>query len=198
MGKLIFFKFYTQLTKEDIILATFPKSGTTWFRFILGNIISYIELNSKLIDYEIINGDLRCSYDSREVASINYNCIPRVFATHKLYSSWKFNKFKSIYILRNPGDVMISFYHYNNSLKKPYIEIDSLKEFIRNDKVGIKTWCKHVNSWLNNTNVILTYEEMKKDTFIAIQTTLSKLGISVSNKIINYAIEKSDFQSINL
>ena len=190
-------KFHNKLTAEDIILATYPKSGTTWFRFILANIISYNDFNSDyMIDYEALNGPFRCSSDSKDISKINYKSIPRFFATHRSYSKWRFKKYKSIYILRNPGDVMISFYHYNNSLKDPYIKCSSLKEFIRNEKVGIGKWCYHVDSWLQRANVILTYEGMKSNAFIEIKDIFDKLNIIVSDKAIKYAIEKSDFKSI--
>ena len=190
-------KFHNKLVTEDIILATHPKSGTTWFRFILANIISYIDFNSDyIIDYEALNGPFRCSYDSKDISKINYKSIPRFFATHRSYSNWRFNKYKSIYILRNPGDVMISFYHYNNSLKNPYIKCNSLQEFIRDEKVGIKQWCHHVDTWIQKSNVILTYEAMKNNTFLEIKNVFKKLNIMVSDDAIQYAIEKSDFKLI--
>tara|TARA_Y100001968_G_scaffold67882_1_gene58870 strand:+ start:9570 stop:10367 length:798 start_codon:yes stop_codon:yes gene_type:complete len=190
-------KFHNKLKKEDIMLATYPKSGTTWFRFILANIISYIDFDSKYsIDYETLNGSFRCSYDSKDISEINYESIPRFFATHRPYSALRFNRYKSVYILRNPGDVMISFYHYNKSLKNPYTKCASLKEFIRDEKVGIKKWCFHVNSWVNKANVILTYEGMKKNAFSEIKTMFDTLGIIINDNAINYSIEKSDFKLI--
>ena len=190
-------KFHNKLKSDDIILSTYPKSGTTWFRFIIANIISYNDFNSDyIIDYEALNGPFRCSYDSKDISTITQKSIPRIFATHKSFSRWRFNKLKSIYILRNPGDVMISFFHYNNSLKDPYINSKSLKEFIRNDKVGIKQWCYHVDSWIQKANVILTYEAMKSNANIEIKKMFEILNIEVTDKAINYAIEKSDFNLI--
>lgn len=45
------------LLPTDIIFGTFPKSGTTWVRFIFANIISLAELDGREVDYDFLNGE---------------------------------------------------------------------------------------------------------------------------------------------
>jgi estrone sulfotransferase len=185
------------LVKGDILLATFPKSGTTWFRFIWANIISIKELGGKDIDYHMLNGDLKGSFDSNIRPKIDFKTIPVIMATHKPFKKSLFAKYKSIYLFRNPGDTMVSYFEYRKNLKGKHTFLDDFSSFIRSEEYGIIAWCKHINSWKTNATIMITYEEMKKDALNVFKEIFSILEInSVSESVIKQAIEKSSFNTI--
>ncbi len=185
------------LSDNDIILATFPKSGTTWIRFILANIISIEELGGITIDYHILNNKLRASFEDNNFPIINYSCLPIIWNTHRPYKSTMFGNNLSIYLYRNVGDVMVSYFKHRKGLKGFREYRGNFKEFIKDKNYGIEAWCNHIISWLPNANVLITYEELKNNPFISIKRTLLKLNIqNIRDETIIKSIERSQFDKI--
>ena len=184
------------LDKTDIILATYPKSGTTWLRFIFANLISIKELNGEIVDYNILNTKFKASFDALTFNMPSFKSMPRIISTHQIYKRRYFGNNRSILLYRNPADTMVSYYEYRKSLKNNYYKFD-FKHFIRDKKYGLEAWCRHFNSWKDNPSTILSYEDLKSNTFICIKRVLNKFGLCAFNdNEINEAIKRSDFKNI--
>lgn len=185
------------LRPSDVILGSFPKSGVTWFRFIMANLISISELGGRVVDYHLLNGELRAAYDSHDVPTIEFAVIPRIFATHRKYSDRRFGRYRKIYLYRNPADTMVSYYEFRKAWTGTNKYLKEFKYFIRDDRFGLTTWCQHVQNWRQNSDVVLTYEDLKENTFSTVKRALEKLNIcSISDNNLREAISRSSFRSV--
>lgn len=185
------------LKDSDIIFASFPKSGNTWLRFIWSNIISQMEMDGKEVDFHLINkGLLDAEYDTHSYGEFEYECLPRLVKTHREYDQ-RFKDFKKIYLYRHPGDVMVSYYEYNKAQKNSNFLEKGISDFIRDSKFGVPAWQNHVENWLEQADVVIKYEEMKKDAFEVMKKIIDTFDITnIDENIINKAIQKSSFTNM--
>jgi len=185
------------LRDTDIILASFPRSGNTWTRFIWANIISILEMDGREIDYTLLDSIFDAEYDSNSYGNFQYNTLPRLVKTHKEYKKRIYGRNRTLYIYRHPGDVMVSYYEYLSSLRREPIKCMSLPDFIRTKKYGIQAWCKHILSWFNNATATLSYESMMSNPEESFENVLKKLGITnIPIEVISEAIRRSDFNNV--
>lgn len=181
---------------DDVIIVSYPKSGSTWVRFTLANLLSQFLERHEEVDF------LRAQLLVPEVSShasgngVNFEALPRprIMRSHALYNS-RFPKV--VYLLRDPRDVLVSYYYH---FKKFYEFDGTLLDFLRSDLRKIQ-WDEHVNSWifqspsLANTCVI-RYEHMLRDTFLEFQKIVHFSGLTCMPEDIRSAIEKSSFQRL--
>jgi len=193
--KLVYPRF--GLRDSDVLLASYPKSGNTWVRFIWANMISLMEMDGRKIDFKIINTEMVAEYDSHSYGSLELETLPRFVKTHKRYIPAAFGSNRCVYIVRHPGDVLVSYFEYRKAQKSIRETASDLGEFIRNEEHGMSAWCNHVSDWVPNSDAILRYEDLKFDTVVAIERTLRKIGIdSVPGKVVDEAVERSSFDSM--
>jgi hypothetical protein len=180
---------------DDVYLVSFPRSGNTWLSFMLANvIIGHCNLE-KEVNFFNIHDFIPDIYVSRYIPkNLEFKPFPRIIKSHE-----KFNPYykKVIWLVRNPRDVMISYWHYYKELHNKQI---SLTDFIRDKKYGISAWVKHTESYLNaplGIRILLVkYEDLKRDSKREISKILRHLGILVSEDTIDRAIEKSSFEEM--
>ncbi len=184
------------LKDSDIILATFPKSGTTWFRFIYGNLISILELDGRFVDYQLLNNELNCSFDTHIYPAIKYAKLPRLVATHQTYDERKFGKNRAIYLSRNPLDTLVSNWEYKKGFKYFHDEL-TFKSLIRDEQYGIRAWINHYLKWTAKADIVITYENLKKNEMKEVMKIINLFSIDVPDKnTIQLAIERSRFDTI--
>jgi hypothetical protein len=177
---------------DDTFLVSFPRSGNTWARFLVCNLmnpddpVNFAQLESRIPEiYFVTDRKLRAFPR------------PRVIKSHECFDPrYK----KVIYIVRDPRDVLISYYEYQ--LKRRVISEDrSLEEFVPRfmeseiePKIG--SWRDHVVSWMATRGgqenfLLLRYEEMLANTHKETTKIASFLGLDSNPERIARAVALS-------
>ncbi len=173
---------------DNIYLVSFPKSGNTWVRFILGNIYNHIEEKVEEVNFHSIHSLI----PEKNQGALNFRNLPQIFKTHDSYDN---NNEKVILLLRNPFDTLYSYYKFLN--KESGISI-SLTNTIHSEQYGINPIIDHTNSYTKNCDevLIVTYEDMKSIPVKTVYRICNFLKIKVGAETVSDAIEKSSFQSM--
>ncbi|XP_054813405.1 cytosolic sulfotransferase 15-like [Prosopis cineraria] len=173
-----------QAKDSDIILASLPKSGTTWLKA-----LTFAVVNRKRFSPSQNNHPLLFSNPHELVPFFEYNHYkndqiphlsilpePRLFSTHVPFHSLPDtitkSKCKIIYICRNPFDNFISYWLFVNKLVPPSIPKLSCEEALERYSNGIywsgPFWTNSLGYWREskerpNKILFLRYEDLKSD-----------------------------------
>lgn len=192
-GFILYMLGFIGMRSEDVILASFPRSGNTWTRFLLCNLISLIEWEGKTVDLQILNKTMPELGINSLLNSWPHFTIPRVIKTHKPHLPL-FKKNRAIGVVRDPRDVMVSFYHYKKDRKGEYS--GTFADFIRNRSFGLESWFRHYKSWQNHWTIMIRYGDLRGDTFREFSRILTVLGTNHSENVIRAAIDRSDIRNV--
>ncbi|KAK6914290.1 Sulfotransferase domain [Dillenia turbinata] len=188
-----------QAKDTEIILVTFPKSGTTWLKALVYSIV-----NRKIFSFD--NTPLNTSNVHELVPFLELNLYlnglnpdlsgipsPRVFTTHVPYPSLpesiKSTTCRIVYLCRNPFDNFISLWHFLMRTRPKDLEPLSLEYCF--DKFCTGTcgygpfWDHFLGFWnesLKNPNKVLflMYEDMKMDNKLQMKRLADFLGYPFS------------------
>jgi Sulfotransferase domain len=183
---------YLTVFPDDIFLVSYPRSGNTWTRFLIGNLVHQDEpITFKNVESRIPEIYLSPDRVLRRLPR------PRVLKSHECFDP-RYKKI--IYVVRDPRDVAISYYHY--AIKIRWIEPNyPIEEFVPRyiaAEFDIRakwaaSWSDHVMSWMcmrNESNgfLLLRYEDMIENAehelsrvacFLNIQPTAERLARTV-------------------
>lgn len=149
---------------DDVVITSYPRSGNTWTRFLIGNLIyqddptTFANIESRVPEI-YFNPD----HVMRRLPR------PRILKSHEVFQP---HYRQVIYIVRDPRDVAVSFYHHNlkaGNVPDGYAMEDFIPRFIAAEfDTRWGSWWDHVTSWLalreNDPGfLLLRYEDMKKD-----------------------------------
>lgn len=186
------------LNKNEFYIVSFPKSGNTWIRIILTNILN--PQNKEGVFLKEIQSFIPDFHDKNQIKSYFKNNIYfddldfKFIKTHNRYSKF-FRKKNIIYIVRDGRDVYNSYYHYLNARSNKNL---TLKNIIQTpDEFGY--WSDHVKNWIDGEKgkfFIIRYEDLLNDPEKYISQLLQFIGLNISNKELSLAIEKSSFDRL--
>jgi estrone sulfotransferase len=176
---------------DDIFLVSYPKSGNTWLRFLIGNALTNNQCNFNNIGSiipDIYQNWEECDQISR----------PRIMKSHRPYTS---KMKKVIYLVRDGRDVAVSYYFHLLKKKKLKRNI-AFDEYLHNFNRGLVnvrlgSWNAHVLRWLHKTSgdqLVIKFEDLKKDTVTEFKKILNFIGLQKNEDEISSAITASDFK----
>lgn len=173
------------LKSNDVFLVSFPRSGNTWVRTIVANILYPQEWITSLQDLDYLVPDLH-----RELPEHEDYSFPRVVKTHRSYPCRHQRNDKSlyskvIYIVRHPINVIRSLYHYR-LYKNPNISLDQVVlEVVASNNQWGGSWQEHILSWKAKEDDIdilfVRYEDLENQSLKSIIEISEFLGYEISN-----------------
>ncbi len=159
-GRLLF-----EPRPDDIYVATYPRSGTTWMQFMLH------QLARPGVEFEHINAVCPWFERSLAIGSLTPEALaelasPRIFKTH-LPRQWLPARGRFVVIVRDPADVAASYYE----LHCAYLGFEgSLDEFLARfvaGRVQYGSWWTHVDGWQRHAADaqvhVVRYEALRAD-----------------------------------
>ena len=183
---------------DDTFIVSYPKSGNTWTRFLIGNLVYY----PSGVDFSNINrlvpdpGDLSKRYLKRLPR-------PRILKSHQPFDP----RYKRVIcIVRDPRDVVLSEYHFD--VKRTAIEEGfPMERFVARFVAGdvnheAGSWGENVGSWLaarqnskrfqSGENFLLVrYEDMVVDPKRELCRVAAFLGIHPTQERLAAVVERS-------
>ena len=166
-----------ELNECSTLILSFPRSGRTWMRFVLGHYIEkYYDVPfTKFLERHRGNGVPRISmrHDFMSTTGhIPWNDYFKIQKNKKFIFTDKLEDKKIVYLFRNPLDVLFSYWPYLQSI--PYDnfkckEYKDIIEFAKDPEWGLQIIINFMNEMIEHYNVyagskfIITYEDMKKN-----------------------------------
>ncbi len=195
---------------RDIVVTSHPKSGTTWMQ----NIVSLLmnDGNPEKVQGQPLylrvpwlegkeDPECDCGYKLLETRS-----SPRLMKTH-VYASLvppaMLQKAKIVYIVRNPKDVAVSYFHMHRAYQfLPYVPWDEfLTELFLPGKLLYGPWHQHALYWWemskSNSNILfLHYEALVKELKANVEKLADFLGKKLTADAIEKVVAESSFTSM--
>jgi Sulfotransferase domain len=180
------------LRRDDAFVVSYPRSGTTWMRFLL-----YEALTGRSSDFETLYKAIPYIGRQRGAPAL-VGDGGRLIFSHETHS---IGNRRTVYIVRDPRSVVLSHYRFH----KRRGEFDgTFDEFFRRFLDGrtnpFGAWDAHVNFWLEseagrNGNVhTIKFEELRRDTAGVLQGVIEFFGGSPDPDRISQAVTNNDLE----
>jgi hypothetical protein len=178
-----------QIDPNDIVIAGYPKSGNTWMQHIVTGLL--LGMNSSYLNDRIA---------AELVPDVQYKKFYKRFFNQMVFKSHlnpKPEYRKVIHLVRNPVNVIVSYFHYNKNLG---LDI-TLEDMVLRGEGIENTWHNHTKLWLENKFdaqiLVVKYEDLHNDLIKECNRICAFLGINRSNEDILNAIKGVDFKSMS-
>jgi hypothetical protein len=186
------------LKPQDAFLASFPRSGSTWLRFMLYEVLSGEDAGFRKIEDRL--PEIHRHRGSQPI-------LPgggRLIKTHENYRN---DYRRAVLLVRDVRDVFLSNYAGYAALGLAPIvskgDIDSfLLSFLEGRALHTGSWQQHTQSWLespiakNGNLMVIRYEDLRKNPEEGVGQLLEYVGIKADPQVIRRAIENNTLQQM--
>ncbi|XP_069499293.1 amine sulfotransferase-like [Ambystoma mexicanum] len=189
---------------DDVFLITYPKSGTIFIQQVVSLILNEGHRHRK---ENIVNIDrapwIEYNIKKRDLKNIP---SPRLFSSHLPYHlvprGLRNKRGKVIYIVRNPKDVMVSFYYFEfickSLIPSPNFE-HFMEKFLKGEVFGgcwfdnVTGWCAHKE---NFNCLLIQFEDMVKDLRSVVLKICQFLGKDLDDQEVDLVVEQATFKNM--
>lgn len=182
--------------RDDTFVVSYPRSGNTWTRFLIANLMFPCE-NVTFNNIERLIPDT----SSQSNRALKRTPRPRIIKTHQ-YFDHRYRRM--IYIVRDPRDVALSYYDFHRKYRQiadNYPLETWVEDFVAGKLISSDwgSWGENVASWLytrgqNPDFLLLRYEDMIEQTPRELARIARHLRIEVTPEQLSTVIERSSAQ----
>ncbi|MCA9009885.1 MAG: sulfotransferase domain-containing protein [Planctomycetaceae bacterium] len=174
------------LRPTDYFLASYPKSGNTWVKFVLATLLA----DGPVDAWGNRNQFVPMVGHHSSAASMRSG--ERLLKTHE---GFRPVYRKSVYLVRDPRDVCVSyFYHERRKLgvRDPFSHF--LNRFLHGSVDGYGTWETHTKSWIQAAAsgqygvLVVRYEDLLDDSQGGFRRICEFLKMDVSDERLSFAL----------
>jgi hypothetical protein len=176
---------------DDVFIVSYPRSGNTWMRFLLANLLAPQET----ITFRNIENFVPDLHKSAAVLD-DWPGRRYIKSHHPCYDRYP----RFIYLFRDGRDAVVSYYHYVTE-KKAFI--GGFDEFLFSPRAAkFGSWREHVSGALDfaasypGRVLVLQYERMLERTREFAAKAASFAGIDCDESSLAAAIAKSSFDQL--
>lgn len=180
---------------DDTMIVSYPRSGNTWTRFLIANLM-HPEEEVSFLNIERLIPDT----SSQSSRALKRTPRPRFIKTHE-YFDHRYPKV--IYIVRDPRDVAVSYYHFLRKVRQfeddRSVE-DFIQDFIRGHGRLIDeawgSWGENVSSWVYTRGeseqfLLCRYEDLLDNTVGELSRIAVFMGLHSTPQLLQQAVERS-------
>ena len=175
---------------DDTFITSYPRSGNTWTRFLVANLM-HPERPVTFANIETIIPDAT-ALSSRALKRVPR---PRLIKTHEYFEP---RYRRVIYLVRDPRDVALSLYNF----RRKYRSLDDscpIEQYVAERFVPGDldvSWGEHVGSWLGTRMnrpgfLLVRYEDLLQDAPRELSRVGDFLGVAAGTEALSQAIERS-------
>jgi hypothetical protein len=177
---------------DDIYLVSYPKSGNTWTRFLLANLV-YPEKNP---DFSNINA-LLPDIEEMSKRDLERAQRPRILKSHQYFDP---RYPKVIYVVRDPRDVVLSEYHFDikrRAIPDDFPRQEFVSRFVRGEVNHANgTWAENVATWFYTRRgdprfLLVRYEDLQTQAIVEMGKIARFVGISADQERLAFAVKQS-------
>jgi prepilin signal peptidase PulO-like enzyme (type II secretory pathway) len=185
------------------LLASYPKCGRTWYRYILASYLNSLGQKSRVdltsmfglvpnLDLDRVRGIP--AFYHREADTM----LPLIAATHLTPGQLSAGECPVLFVVRNPHDVVVSSYFHERSHKQSFT--GDIGEFVRDDRQGLPSFVRYLNSWgasmHRHPHCVIAYERLSAATVEETIKTLEFLNLPVDRELVEVAVEAASFGNL--
>jgi hypothetical protein len=178
---------------DDTFLVSYPRSGNTWSRFLIANLV-HPEETVTFANLERLIPDT----SSQSNRALKRTPRPRIIKTHQYFDP---RYRKTVYIVRDPRDVVLSYYDFQRKYRQigdTYPLEGYVEDFVEGRLIsrGWGTWGENVASWIYTRGqspdfLLLRYEDMLEDPARELLRVAHLLDVDATPEGLRRAIEQS-------
>src|SRR5262252_4706589 len=176
---------------DDVFLVSFPKSGNTWTRFLIANLMH----PERPVGFKNLHHLVADPYATKK-RDFDRMERPRIIKSHECFEP---RYPKVIYIVRDPRDVVVSQYYYHrkcNKIEDGYPMESFVARFVAGETCPHGSWGENVGTWMTARHnhprfLMLRYEDMVADPHSELARVALFLGIGPDADRIAQAVERS-------
>ncbi|XP_019377791.1 PREDICTED: sulfotransferase family cytosolic 1B member 1-like isoform X2 [Gavialis gangeticus] len=196
-----------QSRPEDIVIATYPRSGTTWMSEIVDMILNdgdhekcrQAVITNRVPMLEFAHPGKRPAGTEQLAKMPSPRKVKTHLPVHLLPKSFWENGCKVIYVARNAKDVAVSFYHFDlmNKLEPNPGTWEEYFEKYMAGRVAYGSWYDHVKGWWKKRQdhpiLYVFYEDMKEDPKREIRKVMQFLGKNLTEEVLDRIVYHTSF-----
>lgn len=198
----VFYKLYILLSSEtfspntdDIYLVSYPRSGNTWMRVIMSELL-YGESGESIKDLQHYVPDIHVKTRASDVIDADRHIVKSHYTYRRSYGN-------VVYIVRDPRDVVLSHYRYQEKLKYHHGRFDQFLLDWVNGRIWPCSWLEHVNSWTgrgiqDRDLLIIRYENLLSDAVGQICKIIEFFRFDVNQEAVERAVAAASVEKMRL
>ncbi|WP_245525536.1 sulfotransferase domain-containing protein [Mesorhizobium sp. M00.F.Ca.ET.216.01.1.1] len=190
--------------RSDAVLVSYPKSGRTWFRFILSTYFARafglgldVDLHSMFTVLPNFDMDPVRGFPAFAFGQFRPK-LPLVPVSHLGHQRRLFLNRPVIFMVRDPRDLIVSAYFHATRQKHRFQ--GDIGQFISDRDHGLPSLVRYLNGWSAGVAArrahVLSYENLSSNTEHETAKVLSFLGCEINLPELARAVEASRFSSM--